>query len=787
MSMRQIIKCFLCVVLLTAAAPAARAFSLVGPAAAGSDAWEAQANGFNPLVYGIPFGITTGSTTTPKNLAEEYRCNAPVMYYACDTTFLEYFGMAGMDAIHKAYDVLNNLTNVDAYSKDLTEFPLQSEAMNYTAQTWGVYDLKSVTLSLMMRQIGLDDAIRYTWVIHDRYQPPGSSCPNGTVYLVTMRNFDMLSPMPGGSPAPYSPYVNGVLYTYRIWEYCGANPPSPLTAAAVAVNLDPMEEFLNAPVASGTGIASAGVVSGAYGFLLPGGYYTGLTRDDVQGLRYLYTTNNINYDPSAQGSVLLSSSSIGGTNYGAPYILWSSNYTALAQAAYTNDPVTLANMFPGLLINSYTNWFSVISTPNVIAYFTNNVGEPVGIGSLLVIATNGYTYSIVTNYAYDFANVIILTNGFRTNTSARVVTVQVVPNQALGNGVVTNTTSRKVTLTNGVYDTVWPSGEYYILTNSCGLVIASTLLTNVTATTNNILSAFSSIGLSYSKSLVVYATNHAFVAVPIICATAVTGATANVVGLYQGLGELQFVQGNYDSLIGQYFQPITNTYAAVFVTNNQAIRQTFQRIVTTPDITFSAADLTSGPGAVPVVSYVGMSDPPFTMDSAAVYGGQAGPGVINPSGVNITYNKVGPVYYNLSPSYLNGTNYPFGSRYFLYGSFDGTTNTPIVYPDAGSLARLEAAELIQVTPGFSGGLASGRNGTAYSASISALGGTPPCTWSLAVGQLPDGLSLSTASATNCVISGTPTRVGTYYFTIQMTDSSAAVNTLNLDYSITINY
>jgi hypothetical protein len=778
------IKWFLCVVLLTAAAPAARAFSLAGPPPAGGDDWEAQSIGFNPLVYGLPFGITTSSTTTPKNLSEEYRCNAPVMYYACDTTFLEYFGMTGMDAVHKAFDVLNNLTNVDTYSKELTEFPLQSEAINYTARSWGLYDLKSLTLSLMMRQMGLEDAIRYTWVLHNRYQPPGSTCPTATSYLVTSRNYDLLTGMPAGSPSYYSPYVNGVLYTYRIWEYCGSTPPSPLTAAAVAQNLDPMEEYLNAPVASGLGIAADYTVSGASGLLLVGGYYTGLTRDDMQGLRYLYTTNNINYDPSASGALLLSSSSIGGTNYGVPYILWTSNYTALAQAAFTNDPVTLSNLFPGLMISSVSNWFAVLTTPNVVAYYTNAPGDPYGNPSTLVITTNGYNYSIVTNYAYTFGNVVILTNGFHTNTSARVVTVRVVPNQAYGNGVTTNYSSTRITLTNGAYNTVWPSGEYYILTNSCGVVIASTLLTNVIASTNLILEASNSMGLYYSKSVVVYSTNHALVAVPIICATAVTGATANVTGLYQGLQELQYVQGSFDSLIGQYFQPITNTYRAVFVTNGQAINQTFQRIVTTPDITFSAADLTAGPGAVPTITLIAVSDPPFTFDAGTVYNGLAGPGVINPGGVGVTYNKVGPVYYNESPSYLNGTNY---GRFFLYGSFDGTTNTPVVYPDLASLDRLAAAELIQVTPGFSGGLVSGRTGTAYSASISAIGGQPPYAWALTVGQLPDGLSLSTASATNCVISGTPTRTGTFYFTIQMTDSSASVNTLPLDYSITINY
>jgi hypothetical protein len=284
--------------------------------------------------------------------------------------------------------------------------------------------------------------------------------------------------------------------------------------------------------------------------------------------------------------------------------------------------------------------------------------------------------------------------------------------------------------------------------------------------------------------MVIYATNHAIVAFPIICSSAVPGATANVTGLYQGLQKLQFVQASYDSLIGQYFEPVTNTYSAVFVTNYVSIRQTFQRVVTSPDMVFSAADLTFGPGGVPVIPLFDDSEPAYSKDPASVYRTAGGPGVINPGGGQVTFNKVGPVYYNQSPTYLNGTNY---GRDFLYGSFDGTTNTPVVYPDANSLARLAAAELIQVLPGAPGGLPSGRtdtNAPAYNASITASGGQAPYIWSLTVGQLPNGLSL-TNIANNCVISGRPTKLGTFYFTIQMTDSSASVNTLNLDYYITI--
>lgn len=63
--------------------------------------------------------------------------------------------------------------------------------------------------------------------------------------------------------------------------------------------------------------------------------------------------------------------------------------------------------------------------------------------------------------------------------------------------------------------------------------------------------------------------------------------------------------------------------------------------------------------------------------------------------------------------------------------------------------------------------------TAYNATAVALGGTPPYTWSIASGNLPDGLAIDTASG---VISGTPTRKGNYNFAIQVSDNSTPVNT-----------
>ena len=59
----------------------------------------------------------------------------------------------------------------------------------------------------------------------------------------------------------------------------------------------------------------------------------------------------------------------------------------------------------------------------------------------------------------------------------------------------------------------------------------------------------------------------------------------------------------------------------------------------------------------------------------------------------------------------------------------------------------------------------------YSLSITGQGSSAIDTWSIASGQLPPGLSMSTSqtNADVAIISGTPTQTGTYTFTIQATD------------------
>src|SRR5689334_13688386 len=156
--MQQMIKRILAVFLLASGSQTSWAYSYGGPMGNGGDDWQ------QPIIgYGLP-----GDLHAPKDTVEGYRRNTPAMYDALDANFLEYFGPEGATSVDGAYAILNALTNVDKYSKQLSEFPLESRNVNYQAQALGLFDLKSETLGLMMEQLGLADPVRYTWTLHDR-------------------------------------------------------------------------------------------------------------------------------------------------------------------------------------------------------------------------------------------------------------------------------------------------------------------------------------------------------------------------------------------------------------------------------------------------------------------------------------------------------------------------------------------------------------------------------------------------------------------------------------------
>jgi len=163
----------------------------------------------------------------------------------------------------------------------------------------------------------------------------------------------------------------------------------------------------------------------------------------------------------------------------------------------------------------------------------------------------------------------------------------------------------------------------------------------------------------------------------------------------------------------------------------------------------------------------------FSFGDASFYGSMGGTPLNEPI-VGMAATPNGQGYWEVAS---DGGIFSFGDASF-YGSMGGTPlNKPIVgmaatppveppsTPAGGSSGTPPSSQsTLTVT---TSSLPAGQDGTGYSASLSASGGTSPYSWTTTAGALPPGLSL----ASDGTISGTPTSTGTYDFTVQVTDSS----------------
>jgi hypothetical protein len=259
--MKASLQICLCIVTLAIALLSAwrsSAFALLGP----FEPWMQETNGFRqPGDIGGPMCLTNG-----------YRWNVPVVTYGFDPSFVAFFGTNGEAAVEGAIQTINNLPSASDIA--LTNYPFNG-TLSFDAQALNLLDLKSWTLSLLLEQLGLAQPTRYVFVIR-QWSPTFSSLnptndPNfpGSLYpdYISERNFDPQT-------LEISPYVNGTLYSGEIYTVGGQNFLMPFPVDQDAVTY--------------TAVADQS--------LNPGDYYSGLTYDDMGGLRYLYSTNNINYE-----------------------------------------------------------------------------------------------------------------------------------------------------------------------------------------------------------------------------------------------------------------------------------------------------------------------------------------------------------------------------------------------------------------------------------------------------------------------------------------------------------
>ena len=267
----------LCACWLALQATRMEAFSLLGP----YEAWMQPSNGFRLPV--TPIYDQPGDIGGPMCLSNGYRWNVPVVTYGFDQSFLNFFGTNGVAAVEGAIQILNGLPS--ASGAGVTNYPDNSQLINPQAQVLSLYDLQSVTLSLLLEQLGLASPTRSVYVLRaltplftngfaDSDNWPGEGI---IPEYVMMRNYDPETLRP-------TAWVNGDLYDGEVWS----------ALYAFGIN---ESEIMTYP----GDVAAAQISAVADNRLMVGGFYTGLTVDDIAGLSYLFSTNNIHYETLLAG------------------------------------------------------------------------------------------------------------------------------------------------------------------------------------------------------------------------------------------------------------------------------------------------------------------------------------------------------------------------------------------------------------------------------------------------------------------------------------------------------
>jgi hypothetical protein len=126
-----------------------------------------------------------------------------------------------------------------------------------------------------------------------------------------------------------------------------------------------------------------------------------------------------------------------------------------------------------------------------------------------------------------------------------------------------------------------------------------------------------------------------------------------------------------------------------WLTNGGVRNLQISRTVAVPDIVFSAGNLVqNNTGTVPIQYFSYVRNINFINSPANINGqGIVLPSVIAPQ-ENITFNEITPLYIDESPSFLDSTQFIY--PVLLWGSFDGTTNQPTVYPNGTGTSSLIA-------------------------------------------------------------------------------------------------
>ena len=141
-------------------------------------------------------------------------------------------------------------------------------------------------------------------------------------------------------------------------------------------------------------------------------------------------------------------------------------------------------------------------------------------------------------------------------------------------------------------------------------------------------------------------------------------------------------------MLGQNLIAVTNTYTDIYISNNVSQAQVLSRVITFPDIIFTAADLgLFDNNLTPIRSRRSFS----FVNNDAINGFEtlSGPGVIVPP-VIISLSNIGPYFSTRGDS---GQEDAFEN--FVWATFDASTNEPVVFPVGTRIRDIERMVLGQ--------------------------------------------------------------------------------------------
>lgn len=291
--------------------------------------WMTQDIGYN----GVAGASDNGGPVLP---SEGYRWNVPVIYYAFDRAFVEYFGSNGIAEVESVIKMINDLPAASQMSPTLSEYPLNTRQVNYKASNLGLLDLKSYALGMILEQVGLGSPESMVWALRNR-----SVINQSTNYSIVKLNYDPVTLRP-------SSYVNGALYTYEIFDGAINNIA---TSYAFEIKIADFRTRGYSSIASIIGgyIEEDGSVDGSSseqdpltGQIIPasgdlgfGEHVLGLTRDDVGGLRRLYGLHNVAVE-GLPADVSVAGTSTASGAWSIPFNVIVTNIVLL-----TNSPIAL--------------------------------------------------------------------------------------------------------------------------------------------------------------------------------------------------------------------------------------------------------------------------------------------------------------------------------------------------------------------------------------------------------------------------------------------------------------